>query len=117
MTDPADTDCIFCRIARGELAVPLVAETEDCVAFRDINPQAPTHVLVIPREHVASLDAATDAATVGHMALLAARIARDEGIAESGYRTVINTGADAGQTVWHIHLHLLGGRALRWPPG
>ena len=109
--------CLFCRIVRGEIPAKLVAETAECVAFRDINPQAPTHVLVIPREHVPSLAEATDPALVGRMALLAAEIARQEGIAEGGYRTVINTGADAGQTVFHIHLHLLGGRSLGWPPG
>lgn len=110
-------DCLFCRIARGELPVPLLAETDDCVAFRDINPQAPLHVLVIPRAHVASLDAATDAAQIGRLSLLAAEIARREGVAQRGYRTVVNTGPDAGQTVFHVHLHLLAGRALRWPPG
>ena len=109
--------CLFCRIVRGEIPAKLVAETAECVAFRDINPQAPTHVLVIPREHVASLAEATDPTLVGRLALLAAEIARQEGIAEGGYRTVINTGADAGQTVFHIHLHLLGGRHLGWPPG
>ena len=109
--------CLFCRIVAGEIPAARVAETDDCIAFRDINPQAPVHVLVIPREHVASLDSANDPATIGRMALLAARIARDEGIAESGYRTVINTNADAGQTVFHVHLHLLGGRHLGWPPG
>ncbi len=112
----ADT-CLFCRIVRGEIPAKLVAETPECVAFRDINPQAPTHVLVIPREHVPSLNEATDPALVGRLALVAADIARTEGIAESGYRTVINTNADAGQTVAHIHLHLLGGRRLGWPPG
>jgi histidine triad (HIT) family protein len=114
MSDPS---CLFCRIVRGEIPAKLVAETPECVAFRDINPQAPTHVLVIPREHVASLDTANDAALVGHLSLVAADIARREGLAERGYRTVVNTGADAGQTVFHLHLHLLGGRALRWPPG
>ena len=109
--------CLFCRIASGELKVPFVAETEDCVAFRDINPQAPLHVLVIPRAHVASLDAATDAAQLGKLSLLAAEIARREGVTEGGYRTVMNTGPDAGQTVFHLHLHLLGGRGLGWPPG
>ena len=109
--------CLFCRIVSKEIPAKLVAETDHCVAFRDINPQAPVHVLVIPRRHIASLDAADDAATVGKMALLAAKIARDEGIAERGYRTVINTNADAGQTVFHIHLHLLGGRQMKWPPG
>jgi len=103
--------CLFCRIARREIPATLVAETEDCVAFRDINPQAPVHVLVVPREHVASLNDATDARLVGRLAVVAAEIARKEGIA------VINTNADAGQTVFHIHLHLLGGRRLGWPPG
>jgi histidine triad (HIT) family protein len=109
--------CLFCRIARREIPATLVAETEHCVAFRDINPQAPVHVLVIPREHVASLNEARDPALVGRLALLAAEIAEREGIAEGGYRTVINTNADAGQTVFHIHLHLLGGRPMGWPPG
>ena len=112
-----DAPCLFCRIVAGEIPAKLVAESDDCLAFRDIDPKAPVHVLVIPRTHIASLDAATDARVVGEMALLAARVAREEGIAESGYRTVINTNADAGQTVFHIHLHLLGGRSLGWPPG
>jgi histidine triad (HIT) family protein len=110
-------DCLFCRIVRGEIPAKIVAETEHCIAFRDIDPKAPTHVLVIPREHVPSLDRATDPALVGRIALLAAEIARTEGVAESGYRTVFNTNADAGQSVDHIHLHLLGGRKLTWPPG
>ena len=94
-----------------------VAEDAHSVAFKDINPQAPVHVLVIPREHVPSLDQATDAAMVGRLALMAAEIARKEGIAASGYRTVINTNSHAGQTVFHVHLHLLGGRSMHWPPG
>ena len=110
-------DCLFCRIARGEIPARLVAEDEHCVAFRDVNPQAPLHVLVIPRAHVATLNDADDPAVVGRLALLAARIARDEGVADAGYRVVINTNADAGQTVFHIHLHLLGGRQMKWPPG
>jgi histidine triad (HIT) family protein len=109
--------CLFCRIVRREIPATLVAETEDCVAFRDINPQAPVHVLVIPRAHVGSLNDAPDPHLVGRLTVVAAEIARKEGIAESGYRTVINTNADAGQTVFHIHLHLLGGRRLGWPPG
>ena len=112
----ADT-CLFCRIVRGEIPAKLVAETPECVAFRDINPQAPTHVLVVPREHVASLNDAPDPALVGRLALVAADIARQEGLTERGYRTVINTGPDAGQTVFHIHLHLIGGRPMGWPPG
>ena len=110
-------ECLFCRIVRKEIPATIVAETADCVAFRDINPQAPTHVLVIPRQHVASLNEATDAAAIGRLALFAAQIAKTEGIAERGYRTVFNTNADAGQTVFHVHLHLLGGRPMRWPPG
>ncbi|MFN2565029.1 MAG: histidine triad nucleotide-binding protein [Gemmatimonadaceae bacterium] len=109
--------CLFCRIVRREIPATIIAETEDYVAFRDINPQAPVHVLVVPRDHVPSLNDVSDARVVGRMATVAAEIARKEGIAESGYRTVINTNADAGQTVFHIHLHLLGGRRLGWPPG
>lgn len=109
--------CLFCRIVRREIPATLVRETEHCIAFRDINPQAPTHILVVPKEHVASLDTTSDAALIGRMALLAAELARSEGIAERGYRTVFNTNADAGQTVFHLHLHLLGGRPLGWPPG
>lgn len=109
--------CLFCRIVRGEIPAKLIHETDDTIAFADINPQAPLHVLVIPREHIASLDAATDPALVGRLALVAAEIARREGVAASGYRTVINTNGDAGQTVFHIHLHLLAGRRLAWPPG
>jgi histidine triad (HIT) family protein len=109
--------CLFCRIVRREIPATLVAETEDCIAFRDINPQAPVHVVVIPRKHVASLNDAADAQLVGRLATIAAGIARTEGIADSGYRTVINTNADAGQTVFHLHLHLLGGRRMGWPPG
>ena len=109
--------CLFCRIARGEIPAKIVAQTDDYIAFRDVNPQAPVHVLVIPRQHVPSLNETNDAALVGRLVLLAAEIARSEGIAESGYRTVINTNADAGQTVFHIHLHLLGGRRMGWPPG
>ena len=109
--------CLFCRIVRGEIPAKIVAESAHCVAFRDINPQAPTHVLIIPRAHVASLNEATDAAMIGQLALLAAEIAKTEGIADSGYRTVINTNGDAGQTVFHLHMHLLGGRVMKWPPG
>ena len=110
-------DCLFCRIVRREIPAQLVAETDDCIAFRDINPQAPLHVLVIPKAHVPSLNEATDATQVGKLSLLAAEIARREGYAEQGWRTVINTGANAGQTVFHVHLHLLAGRPFRWPPG
>jgi len=110
-------DCLFCRIVRKEIPAKLVAEDEHSLAFRDINPQAPVHVLVIPREHVASLDTARDAEMLGRLSLMAAEIARKEGITASGYRTVMNTNAAAGQTVFHVHLHLLGGRSMHWPPG
>jgi histidine triad (HIT) family protein len=108
--------CLFCRIVRGEIPAKIVRQDEHTVAFRDIDPKAPTHILVIPKEHVASLDEATDPTMVGRLMLAAADIARSEGITD-GYRTVVNTGAGAGQTVFHIHLHLLGGRKLTWPPG
>jgi len=111
------TDCLFCRIVRKEIPATIVAETEHCVAFRDINPQAPVHVVIIPRDHVASLNDTGDAELVGRLSLVAAAVAHREGIAESGYRTVVNTNRDAGQTVFHVHLHLLGGRPLGWPPG
>ena len=110
-------DCLFCRIVRKEIPAKIVDEDADCVAFRDINPQAPVHILVIPKTHVASLNETTDAGMLGRLQIKAAQLARSEGLAERGYRTVINTNADAGQTVFHIHLHLLGGRQFGWPPG
>ena len=111
------SDCLFCRIVRHEIPAAIVREDEHTLAFRDIDPKAPTHVLVIPKTHVASLNDAGDAATLGRLLLAAREIADAEGISASGYRTVINTGADAGQTVHHVHLHLLGGRHMSWPPG
>ena len=111
------TDCLFCRIASGEIPATIVAQDEYCVAFRDINPQAPSHVLVIPRAHIATLDDVRDAEVIGRLLLKAADIARQEGIADSGYRAVINTNAGAGQTVFHVHVHVLGGRRMTWPPG
>jgi len=113
MTD----SCIFCRIVRGEIPATLVAQNETAIAFRDLSPQAPTHVLVVPRRHVASLAHADDGAELGAVMLLAAEVARLEGVAEQGYRTVLNTGANGGQSVDHLHAHVLGGRALKWPPG
>lgn len=109
--------CIFCKIARKEVPADLVYEDQDVVAFRDINPQAPTHILIIPRAHlgnVASLESGTE---IGHMVLVAARIAREQGIEESGYRLVLNAGPQAGESVPHLHLHLMGGRQMAWPPG
>lgn len=112
-------DCLFCKIADGSMEAEIVHEEEDVLAFRDINPQAPTHILVIPRKHVASVDelADDDASLVGRLYLAARDLARDEGIADDGYRLVMNTGKGAGQSVFHIHLHLLGGRSFSWPPG
>jgi histidine triad (HIT) family protein len=112
-------DCIFCKIAAGEIPAAKVFEDERALAFRDINPQAPTHTLVIPRAHIASLNDATesDEAVLGHLLAVAARVAREAGHAEGGYRTIINTGAGAGQSVFHLHVHVLGGRRLTWPPG
>ena len=115
----AGVDCIFCKIVAGVIPAAKIFEDERAVVFRDINPQAPTHALVIPRAHVASLNEAgeADEALLGHLLLVAARVAREEGLAESGYRTVINTGAGAGPTVFHLHVHHVGGRRLTWPPG
>ena len=109
--------CLFCKIVKKEIPAGIVLENEHVVAFRDIDPKAPTHVLVVPRAHAATHDAVTDARMLGELMLAAAAIARAEGIVEGGYRTVVNCGADAGQTVFHVHLHLLGGRKLGWPPG
>jgi len=111
------TDCLFCRIVHGEIPAEFAAETDDAIALRDVNPQAPVHILVIPKEHVRSLVEAEDAALLGRLLLFAARIARDEGIAEPGYRIVLNTNLDGGQSVYHLHVHLLGGRKMTWPPG
>ena len=111
------TDCLFCRIARKEIPARIVAETDEYLAFHDVSPQAPTHVLVIPKAHVASLDGVTDPLVAGRVALLAAEVARSLGVAASGYRVVMNTGADGGQSVSHLHAHLLAGRAMQWPPG
>jgi len=110
-------DCLFCRIVRKEIPATLVHESDDCIAFRDIDPRAPVHILVVPREHVSSLNDVRDPTIVGRLAVVAADIAREEGIAESGYRVVVNTNRDGGQTVSYLHLHLLGGRRLTWPPG
>lgn len=111
------TDCLFCKIAAGSIPAKLVYQDEQLVAFRDINPVAPTHILLIPRQHIASLDDAQDAAQLGALLLAAGRLAREEGLAETGYRVVTNTGPNAGQSVAHLHLHLIGGRAMSWPPG
>ena len=112
-----DESCLFCKIVRQQTPADVVAESEDAVVLRDVNPQAPVHVLIIPKTHVRSLDAAKDSALLGRLLVLAAKVARDEGITEGGYRTVINTNADGGQSVYHLHVHVLGGRRMKWPPG
>jgi histidine triad (HIT) family protein len=116
---PSSDKCLFCRIANGEITARKVYEDDQVFAFHDINPQAPTHVLVIPRRHIPSLDDLTDsdATLVGTVVIRAAQIARDLHLTSDGYRLVGNTGEAAGQTVFHIHFHLLGGRNFGWPPG
>lgn len=114
------TNCIFCRIAAGEIPASIVKRTADAVAFRDLNPQAPTHVLVIPTLHLSSMsEVVSDQAelAIGRAMRLAAEVAADLGVAQSGYRLVVNTGRDGGQSVDHVHVHLLAGRRLGWPPG
>jgi len=112
-------DCLFCRIVKGEVPAAIIYSDDHVVAFTDINPQAPLHALIVPRQHIESLNALTadDEALVGELVRRAALIARDKGYADGGFRTVFNTNADAGQTVFHIHLHLLAGRRFSWPPG
>jgi len=112
-------DCLFCKMVRGEIKPTMVMETEDLIAFRDINPQAPTHILVVPCKHIATLNdlEAEDAALISKLVLAAREIAQREKIAGAGYRWVMNCNRDGGQTVFHIHLHLLGGRHMTWPPG
>ena len=114
-----EKDCIFCKIIAGEISSETVYEDDVCVAFNDLHPQAPTHILVIPREHIASLNEAEakHKETLGHLLLKLAEIAREKGFAEDGYRTVINTNRNGGQTVFHLHAHLLGGRPFSFPPG
>jgi len=113
------SECIFCRVAARESPAGIVYEDEACVAFRDINPQAPVHLLVVPRRHITSLNdnLEQDKELLGHLLTVVSRMAREQGIDGTGCRTVINTNAEAGQTVFHLHIHLLGGRRLHWPPG
>ena len=115
----AASDCLFCKIVSGDIPADIVYESDEVIAFRDINPQAPTHVLIIPRQHIATINNldAGDAATVGNLFVAAKHIAAEEGIAEAGYRVAMNCNEAAGQTVFHLHLHLVGGRQLGWPPG
>jgi histidine triad (HIT) family protein len=113
------SDCLFCGIVEGKIKGNIAYQDDSVVAFKDINPKAPVHVLIIPRKHVAGvLDlTAEDGALIGHIFAVAVRLAREQGIAESGFRVVVNSGADAGQSVFHLHYHLLGGRRMTWPPG
>src|SRR6058998_2764749 len=113
------TDCLFCKIVDRTIPAAIVYEDDELLAFNDINPQAPTHVLIVPKRHIETLNVLEpgDDHIVGELARRAAAIAKDRGISEKGYRTVFNTNREAGQTVFHIHLHLLGGRVMTWPPG
>jgi histidine triad (HIT) family protein len=113
------TDCLFCKIIEGQIPGAIVYQDDRIVAFKDINPQAPTHVLVVPRRHIATLNELTadDDGIVGELVRRGAALAKAAGHADGGYRTVFNCNADAGQTVFHIHLHVLGGRTMTWPPG
>lgn len=115
----SEQSCLFCRIVAQEIPSELVNEDDRSLVIRDLNPQAPTHLLVIPREHIESLDDASqkDEALLGHLLRVAAKVANAEGLAAGGYRTVINNGAGAGQSVFHLHVHVLGGRPMNWPPG
>jgi len=113
------SDCLFCKIANREMDSDIIYEDDDVVAFHDINPQAPTHILIIPRKHIPTMADAqdTDQLLLGKLLLIAKDLANDAGLEENGYRLVMNTGEQGGQAVYHIHLHVLGGRAMQWPPG
>lgn len=115
----SEKDCLFCKISSGEIPTEYVYEDDICVAFNDISPQAPSHILIVPREHIASLDKARNRhqETLGYLLMIAAEIAREQEFAENGYRVVINTNGDGGQTVFHLHVHLLAGRPFVFPPG
>lgn len=111
--------CLFCNIANGEIEAKLISQDDELVAFYDVKPQAPVHILIIPKKHIATIDDTKeeDEKLLGRMILLAKKIARDHGLSEDGYRLVFNVNAGGGQVVYHIHLHLLGGRPMTWPPG
>jgi histidine triad (HIT) family protein len=116
-TGAALNSCVFCKIATGEIPATVVKRGDGMLAFKDLNAQAPTHVLVIPTTHVGTLNDAKDAATLGKLLTFARDVAQEAGIATKGYRVVVNTNPDGGQTVFHLHLHVLGGRLMKWPPG
>ena len=111
------TDCLFCKMASGEIQPDVVYEDDTVLAFRDINPQAPVHILIIPKQHIATLNDLDDPVLAGQLLLTAKKLASQEGLSEDGYRTVFNCNKQGGQEVYHIHLHLLGGRQMTWPPG
>ncbi len=115
----SEQDCLFCKIVEGNLPADIVYENDSLIAFRDINPIAPTHILLIPRRHIATMNDVqdSDASIAAELFLTAAKLAADEGLAEDGYRVVMNCNEAAGQSVFHIHLHLMGGRFMSWPPG
>ena len=111
------SDCVFCKIGSGQIPSRMVLQDEEVFAFEDLNPQAPVHVLVIPKRHVAAMNELQDLSLLGRLFHVANLVAQKKGIAASGYRVVSNTGRDGGQTVFHLHLHVLGGRQMNWPPG
>jgi histidine triad (HIT) family protein len=111
------TDCLFCKIANHQLGTEIVFEDESCIAFNDINPQAPIHILIIPKQHIATLNELDDSALAGHLIVVATKLAKQLGVSENGYRLNWNCNSDGGQEVYHIHLHLLAGRKFNWPPG
>jgi len=115
----SDTDCLFCKIVDGDLPADIVYENDSLIAFRDVNPKAPTHILLIPRRHIATMNdlQGDDKGLAGELFVTAAQLAADEGLADDGYRVVMNCNEAAGQSVFHIHLHLMGGRKMTWPPG
>jgi histidine triad (HIT) family protein len=115
----SSADCLFCKIVAGDIPADIIYESDHAIAFRDINPHAPTHVLIIPRQHIETINAlqSGDEALVGNLFLAAKQIAKEAGISDAGYRVAMNCNEAAGQTVFHLHLHLLGGRTLGWPPG
>jgi histidine triad (HIT) family protein len=112
-------DCFFCKFVSKQIPTRVVFEDDSCLAFEDINPKAPVHVLIIPKKHIDSINemSEVDEKALGHLTFVARQIARQKGIDQSGYRAVMNTGPDAGQSVFHVHLHLMGGRPMAWPPG
>lgn len=111
------TDCLFCKMVAGDIEPDVVFEDENLLAFRDINPQAPVHILVIPKRHIATLNDLDDPLLAGQLVQAAVKLAEQEGLSEDGYRTVFNCNRHGGQAVYHLHLHLLGGRPMHWPPG